>query len=293
MNCHNGEKYLKDAINSIIIQSYKNWELIFFDNASTDNSSNIVKNFKDKRIKYYYSKFVNLGVARKKAFSLCKGEYVAFLDSDDYWVKNKLNLQVNQLNKFINCGVSFSNSYFFKNKKKTLLYNAPPQDGYIFEDLLKKYFISFDTVIIKKFYLKKMSHVFDERFTIAHDLDLLIRLSMICDFKYIDKPLSFWRIHDQSFSKNRISIINKEKNYFLKKLKKIVKNKSNKKKLLILFKNNIIKSELEEYLISQNLKKFFSLILKNKIFNFRILILIILMLIPGGKYIYSKKKKSW
>ena len=43
MNCHNGEKYLKDAINSIIIQSYKNWELIFFDNASTDNSSNIVK----------------------------------------------------------------------------------------------------------------------------------------------------------------------------------------------------------------------------------------------------------
>ena len=118
MNCHNGEKYLKDAINSIIIQSYKNWELIFFDNASTDNSSNIVKNFKDKRIKYHYSEFVNLGVARKKAFSLCKGEYVAFLDSDDYWVKNKLSLQVNQLNKFINCGVSFSNSYFFKNKKK-------------------------------------------------------------------------------------------------------------------------------------------------------------------------------
>ena len=116
---------------------------------------------------------------------------------------------------------------------------------------------------------------------------------MICDFKYIDKPLSFWRIHDQSFSKNRISIINKEKNYFLKKLKKIVKNKSNKKKLLILFKNNIIKSKLEEYLINQNLKKFFSLILKNKIFNFSILILIILMLIPGGKYIYSKKKKSW
>ena len=74
MNCHNGEKYLKDAINSIIIQSYKNWELIFFDNASTDNSSNIGKNFKDKRIKYHYSEFVNLGVARKKAFSLCKGE---------------------------------------------------------------------------------------------------------------------------------------------------------------------------------------------------------------------------
>ena len=138
-----------------------------------------------------------------------------------------------------------------------------------------------------------MYYVFDERFTIAHDLDLLIRLSMICEFKYINKPLSFWRIHDQSFSKNRISIINKEKYYFLKKLKKIVKNKSNKKNLLVSFEKNIIKSRLEEYLINQNLKKFFSLILKNKIFNFRILILIILITIPGGKYIYTKIKKSW
>ena len=66
-----------------------------------------------------------------------------------------------------------------------------------------------------------------------------------------------------------------------------------KKNLLILFEKNIIKSKLEEYLINQNLKKFFSLILKNKIFNFRILILIILITIPGGKYIYTKIKKSW
>ena len=49
MNCHNGEKYLKDAINSIIKQSYNKWELIFFDNASQDNSAKIVKNYKDKR----------------------------------------------------------------------------------------------------------------------------------------------------------------------------------------------------------------------------------------------------
>ena len=56
MNCHNGEKYLKKSVASIINQSYSNWELIFWDNKSSDNSAKILKDFKDKRIKYFYSK---------------------------------------------------------------------------------------------------------------------------------------------------------------------------------------------------------------------------------------------
>ena len=56
MTCFNGEKYLNEAIKSIISQSYKNWELIFFDNNSTDQSRGIIHSFKDKRIKYYYLK---------------------------------------------------------------------------------------------------------------------------------------------------------------------------------------------------------------------------------------------
>ena len=66
MNCHNGEKYLEESLNSIIKQSYKNWELIFFDNASKDNSAKIIKNFKDKRIKYIYSNYVNLELLEKE-----------------------------------------------------------------------------------------------------------------------------------------------------------------------------------------------------------------------------------
>ena len=59
MNCLNGEKYLNSAIDSVINQTYKNWELIFWDNRSTDNSANILKKYKDKRIKYFYSKKKN------------------------------------------------------------------------------------------------------------------------------------------------------------------------------------------------------------------------------------------
>ncbi len=59
MNCLNGEKYLSNAIDSVIKQTYKNWELIFWDNQSTDNSASILKRYKDKRIKYFYSKKKN------------------------------------------------------------------------------------------------------------------------------------------------------------------------------------------------------------------------------------------
>ena len=112
MNCHNGEEYLNKAINSIIKQSHKNWELIFFDNSSKDRSAEIVKSYKDKRIKYFKSRFVRLGVARKMALKLCKGDYLTFLDTDDFWNKNKLKYQLNEMVKDKEIGLCFSNSIF-------------------------------------------------------------------------------------------------------------------------------------------------------------------------------------
>ena len=69
INCYNSEKFLKSTLDSLVLQTYKNWELIFYDNCSTDNSFKIFKNYKDKRFKYFKSKrFESLGVARKKPF---------------------------------------------------------------------------------------------------------------------------------------------------------------------------------------------------------------------------------
>ena len=109
MNCYNGEKYLKESIKSIINQTYKNWELIFWDNCSTDNSKKITKKFKDNRIYYYKSKqFVNLYEARNLALKKCKGKYISFLDTDDKWKPNKLYKQI---------------SFFKKNKNIKMLYS--------------------------------------------------------------------------------------------------------------------------------------------------------------------------
>ena len=97
MNCHNGQEFLEEAIKSVLSQKYQNWELIFWDNFSTDNSKKILQEFSDERIKYFKSnKFTNLYEARNLAIEKSKGEYIGFLDTDDLWATDKLQKQMNE-----------------------------------------------------------------------------------------------------------------------------------------------------------------------------------------------------
>src|SRR3972149_6628479 len=85
INSHNGAKYLREAIDSVYSQTYTNWEIILFDNCSTDETDTIVKQY-DDRLRYFRSeKFLNLGEARNKALKNAQGEIIGFLDSDDSW----------------------------------------------------------------------------------------------------------------------------------------------------------------------------------------------------------------
>ena len=118
MNCHNGEKYLKKSISSVISQNYKNWELIFWNNVSHDKSKKIFKSFKDKRLKYFESKkFKKLYEARNSAIRKAKGKYICFLDTDDWWVNSKLKNQVNFFLKDKDLKFIYSNYYLFNEKK--------------------------------------------------------------------------------------------------------------------------------------------------------------------------------
>ena len=93
MNCYNGEKYLTEALSSLLIQNYGNWELIFWDNLSTDNSKKIFKSFNEKRFKYFLAdKHTVLYEARNLAIKKTSGDYIAFLDTDDIWSKDKLSM---------------------------------------------------------------------------------------------------------------------------------------------------------------------------------------------------------
>lgn len=96
MPSYNTANYISESINSVINQSYKNWELIVVDDCSTDNTDEVIKDFlKDSRIKYLKNK-ENSGAAisRNKALRIAKGEWIAFLDSDDLWSHKKLEKQI-------------------------------------------------------------------------------------------------------------------------------------------------------------------------------------------------------
>ena len=107
---YNGEKYIEKTILSVIKQTYNNWEMLIVDDCSSDNSPNIVKKYveQDKRIKYIrLEKNSGAAIARNKAIEIAEGEYIAFLDSDDLWKKEKLEKQINFM-KENNYAISFT-----------------------------------------------------------------------------------------------------------------------------------------------------------------------------------------
>ena len=202
MNCYNGEKYLREAIESVINQTYTNWEIIFWDNVSTDKSSEIVKSYDDVRIKYFCAdENTPLGSARNKAIEKSNGELIAFLDVDDLWLPKKLELQVPLFEKNYKVGLVYSNAIWFNNsngKKKESLKEKNKLRGNCFRKLLTNYLISLSTTIILKKALLEQSEWFDENFHVLEEADLFRRIAYSWELDFIDRSLAKWRIHEQS-----------------------------------------------------------------------------------------------
>ena len=216
MNCHNGEKYLNQSIKSIINQSYNNWELIFFDNQSKDKTKIILKSFKDKRIRYFKSDFfLNLYAARNQAILKTKGQYICFLDTDDWWVKDKLSTQVKLINSNKNVNFIYSNVFIYdeKTKKKELYFKNKQPSGKITQSLLDDYKIGILTVMMKKKLFNKRK--FNKSYNIIGDFDFFLNISIKENFYCIQKPLAYHRRHESNFSK-KINIFSQELDKWLK-----------------------------------------------------------------------------
>lgn len=98
INCYNGEEYLSDALDSVLRQTFADWEIIFWDNCSIDGSRFVIKRYSDTRIKYFLApKHTDLGRARTLAVAQATGDWIGFLDVDDYWYPKKLQLQVDTI----------------------------------------------------------------------------------------------------------------------------------------------------------------------------------------------------
>lgn len=197
----NNEKYISETIESVLKQTYNDYELIIIDDGSTDKTAEIIKKYKDERIKYYFQKNKGIGAARNAAIEKSSGEYIAFLDHDDLWFPKKLEKQMFLFESKPELGLVFCGTIFFNDKEDLYnIYNKyKPPRGMIFKELFHRYFLSLETVVIKKKVLDDIG-LFCSHMMMVEEYDLFLRISYKYPIDYIDEPLAKYRIHEKNYS---------------------------------------------------------------------------------------------
>ena len=220
INCYNGEEYLKKAIDSIYNQTYKNWEIIFWDNASIDKSAEIFKSYKDYRFRYFKSnKNVSLGQARGWAVEKCKGEYIAFLDVDDEWFPKKTEIQIRLMIKE-NSYLSYSGVLLMTDDGNTSVLNPKYKSGYIFDKLLNQFEINMPCSIIKSEALAILNINFNPKIVASEEYDLFIQIAAKFNISVVEEPLCIYRVSSSSLTNSSINSRAQDKRLTFNKLEK-------------------------------------------------------------------------
>lgn len=207
MPAYNAEDLILDSVNSVINQTYTNWELIIIDDGSVDRTVQVVDELtqEDKRI-HLLKNIENKGVAatRNKGIKVAMGDWIAFLDSDDLWRKDKLEKQVNYINEkksiFLFTGTSFIDS---DGKRFQGIFNVPRSIAY--KQLRRHNVITTSSVLIKKELLLEVPMEQDD---IHEDYVAWLRILNKNILAYgIDEPLTVYRISSDSKSGNRMKSV--------------------------------------------------------------------------------------
>lgn len=206
MPLYNSENFIKNAIDTVKAQTYKNWELIIIDDNSTDSSASIAEKISntDKRILFFKNK-KNLGGAKTRniAINKAQGKYIAFLDSDDLWDENKLEIQIDQMIKN-NWGFTFSDYRTVTESGEKINSVITPNKTSL-QDMYSHNYIAcltviYDTSFFGKFYMPNVRK--------RQDYALWLEMLKKFEFAYtIPQELASYRIRKESLSTNKIHAI--------------------------------------------------------------------------------------
>ena len=204
MPAYNSEKYIGEAIESVLNQRYKNWELIIVNDASCDNTESIIKEYAAKNSKIVLiSLSENKGVsnARNIAVQNARGGFVAFLDSDDIWESIKLETQLEVI-KSSGYDMVFSAYEMVDSNGKFIKFRSV-KNSTMFKDLLKENSIIFSTTVFKKDAIKGISF---NSFWFHEDYVFLLEcIKKGSKFVSVDKSLVKYRVHDNGRSFNKFN----------------------------------------------------------------------------------------
>ena len=236
---YNRKKYIKRAIDSVIRQSYKPFEIIVIDDGSTDGTYELIKkSYSSSQISI--EKQINNGVssARNKGVKLANGDWIAFLDSDDEWFENKLELQVREIKKSKTFMICHTNEIWIRNGiRVNQMKKHQKYGGFIFEKCLDMCRISPSSVMIRRCIFDEIG-LFDEDLIICEDYDLWLRISSKYPVLYLDSMLiKKFGGHEDQLSKN----INGIEQFRIQSLEKILKNLPLKHSYFNAAKNMVLK----------------------------------------------------
>lgn len=204
MPTYNRERYLPEAIESVLRQTYESFELLIVDDGSTDRTKEVVAPYlTDHRIKYFHKPNGGQSSGRNFGFKRSQGSYICFLDSDNKWLPNKLELCVNAALENPSYDVFYGDNIAIDSEGNELhRVKMKRHSGMITAELLKDNFVTINTSMLSRECYEAMGGL-DEKFLRAPDYEFWLRLSTKFKFLYIPEYMALYRIMEDQISSDK------------------------------------------------------------------------------------------
>ena len=191
------------AIRSVTVQHYRDFEILVIDDGSTDETEEVARSF-GKKIRYCFKENEGAGRARNYGLLKARGEYIAFLDSDDLWLPEKLSLQVTLLDRSRQTGLVYTDIKSFSElgtSEKSYFQYTKPYSGYIFRQLFMKNFIPTSTVMVRRHCFEKVG-IFKKDQPHAEDYDMWLRIASSFQIQCLFRSLSRFYLNPEGLGKD-------------------------------------------------------------------------------------------
>ena len=200
---YNMGQYIQQATDSILHQTWKNLEIVVVDDGSTDNTAEVMARYQQEpRVIYIQNENQGQPKAKNCGIKHAKGQFLAFCDADDFWEKNKLEVQM-PLFSNVKTGVVYSDvsNIDEHNQRYQRHANEIRRTGIVTEHLLLENFVPFGTAVIRRECIEK-NGIFDEQFRMGIDWDLWLRYSLDWEFAYTPERTYIYRVWSGQMSNN-------------------------------------------------------------------------------------------